>query len=162
MLFRLQRKQPILHRVAQSEYRSRPQHPGRTLSSAARCPASATDRLATLASQPQQGGRRAFRRVGTTEEPHDVRRQKARKDRWPQRMVPPCGRPPFFVVRSEADDRFLARARVRRFSFFSFTPSPLCRKSQIDSAISVNTFGPNASPAGEAHDRTQVHPNLHP
>ena len=56
----------------------------------------------------------------------------------------------------------LARARVRRFSFFSFTPSPLCRKSQIDSAISVKTFGPNASPAGEAHDRTQVHPNLHP
>ena len=109
MLFRLQRKQSVLHRVAQPEYRFRPQHPGRT-----------------------------------------------------QRMAPPCGRPPFFVARSEADDCFLARARVRRFSFFSFTPSPLCRKSQIDSAISVKTFGPNASPAGEAHDRTQVHPNLHP
>ena len=68
----------------------------------------------------------------------------------------------FFVARSEVDDRFLARARVRRFSFFPFTPSPLCRKLQIDSAISVKTFGPNASPAGEAHDRTQVHPNLHP
>ncbi len=162
MLFRLQRKQPILHRVAQSEYRSRPQHPGRTLSSAARCPASATDRLATLARQPQQWGRRAFRRVGTTEEPHDVRRQKTRENRRPQRMAPPCGRPPFFVARSEVDDRFLARARVRRFSFYPFTPSPLCRKSQIDSAISVKTFGPNASPAGEAHDRPQVHPNLHP
>ena len=109
MLFRLQRKQPVLHRVAQSEYRFRPQHPGRT-----------------------------------------------------QCMAPPCGRPPFFVARSEVDDRFLARARVRRFSFFPFTPSPLCRKSQIDSVISVKTFGPNASPAGEAHDRTQVHPNLHP
>ena len=109
MLFRLQRKQPILHRVAQSEYRFRPQHSGR-----------------------------------------------------PQRMVPPCGRPPFFVARSEVDDRFLARARVRRFSFFPFTPSPLCRKLQIDSAIRVKVFGPNASPAGEAHDRTQVHPNLHP
>lgn len=34
-LIHLQRKQPILHRVAQSEYRSCPQYPGRTLSSSA-------------------------------------------------------------------------------------------------------------------------------
>jgi len=76
--------------------------------------------------------------------------------------------------RRRADDRrfssrgvksttaFLARACVRQFSFFPFTSSPLCRKLQIDSAISVKVFGLNASPAGEAHDRTQVHPNLHP
>ena len=57
---------------------------------------------------------------------------------------------------------FLARVRFRCFSFFPFTSSPLCRKLQIDSAISVKTFGPNASPAGEAHDHPQVHPNLHP
>ena len=119
MLFRLQRKQPVLHCVAQSEYRSRPQHPGRTLSSAARCPASATDRLATLASQPQQGGRRAFRRVGTTEEPHDVRRQKARKiaghSAW-------CRRADDRRFSSRGVKRTTVSSRVRASGGFRFFP----------------------------------------
>lgn len=57
------------------------------------------------------------------------------------------------TARPVTESAALARARVRRFSIFSFTASPTCRNGLCTTALGVKTLGCAPSPS--------LHPRLH-
>lgn len=57
------------------------------------------------------------------------------------------------TARPVTESAALARARVRRFSIFSFTASPTCRNALCTTALGVKTLGCAPSPS--------LHPRLH-
>ena len=83
---------------------------------------------------------------------HDRRSPRQRRQLPP--VLPPCTHPYPTCATLPSCAREYARAlraHVRHFSFFSFTSSPLCRKSLSDSRFGVKDF-PKMLHRGEASD----------
>ena len=101
--------------------------------------------------------RRAACFVSTATAPHASSCHDRRSPRQRQQLppvLPPCAHPntTCAACHSFAREHTRAlRAHVRHFSFFSFTSSPLCRKSLYDSRFGVKDF-PKMLHRGEASD----------